>query len=164
MQEGIRKRQALARQELDESLAQIDKEERDTLKKMDEAEKKRGVKSTPEERQAVRDNASQQRLVAYQQYAKEFYTADKEWQEKDLQSWIDYNKEYGTYQQKRLAIMREYTLKSSKEGLNGNDKRMLARQRDEALSELDFNELKNTINWDVIFGNLDKVTKRSCRR
>lgn len=164
MQEGIRKRQALARQELDESLAQIDKEERDTLKKMDEAEKKRGVKSTPEERQTVRDNASQQRLVAYQQYAKEFYTADKEWQEKDLQSWIDYNKEYGTYQQKRLAIMREYTLKSSKEGLNGNDKRMLARQRDEALSELDFNELKNTINWDVIFGNLDKVTKKELQK
>lgn len=164
MQEGVRKRQALARQELDESLAQIDKEERDTLKKMDEAEKKRGVKSTPEERQAVKDNASQQRLVAYQQYAKEFYTADKEWQEKDLQSWIDYNKEYGTYQQKRLAIMREYTLKSSKESLNGNDKRMLARQRDEALSELDFNELKDTINWDVVFGNLDKVAKKELQK
>lgn len=164
MQEGARKRQALARQELDESLAQIDKEERDTLKKMDEAEKKRGVRSTPEERQAVRDNASQQRLVAYQQYAKEFYTADKEWQEKDLQSWIDYNREYGTYQQKRLAIMREYTLKSSKESLNGNDKRMLARQRDEALSELDFNELKDTINWDVVFGNLDKVAKKELQK
>lgn len=164
MREGIRKRQALARQELDESLAQIDKEERDTLKKMDEAEKKRGVKSTPEERQAVKDNASQQRLVAYQQYAKEFYTADKEWQEKDLQSWIDYNKEYGTYQQKRLAIMREYTLKSSKESLNGNDKRMLSRQRDEALSELDFNELKDTINWDVVFGNLDKVAKKELQK
>lgn len=164
MQEGVRKRQALARQELDESLAQIDKEERDTLKKMDEAEKKRGVRSTPEERQAVRDNASQQRLVAYQQYAKEFYTADKEWQEKDLQSWIDYNKEYGTYQQKRLAIMREYTLKSSKESLNGNDKRMLSRQRDEALSELDFNELKDTINWDVVFGNLDKVAKKELQK
>lgn len=164
MREGVRKRQALARQELDESLAQIDKEERDTLKKMDEAEKKRGVRSTSEERQAVKDNASQQRLVAYQQYAKEFYTADKEWQEKDLQSWIDYNKEYGTYQQKRLAIMREYTLKSSKESLNGNDKRMLARQRDEALSELDFNELKDTINWDVVFGNLDKVAKKELQK
>ena len=164
MREGVRKRQALARQELDESLAQIDKEERDTLKKMDEAEKKRGVRSTPEERQAVKDNASQQRLVAYQQYAKEFYTADKEWQEKDLQSWIDYNKEYGTYQQKRLAIMREYTLKSSKESLNGNDKRMLFRQRDEALSELDFNELKDTINWDVVFGNLDKVAKKELQK
>lgn len=164
MREGVRKRQALARQELDESLAQIDKEERDTLKKMDEAEKKRGVKSTPEERQAVKDNASQQRLVAYQQYAKEFYTADKEWQEKDLQSWIDYNKEYGTYQQKRLAIMREYTLKSSKESLNGNDKRMLSRQRDEALSELDFNELKDTINWDVVFGNLDKMAKKELQK
>lgn len=164
MREGVRKRQALARQELDESLAQIDKEERDTLKKMDEAEKKRGVKSTSEERQAVKDNASQQRIVAYQQYAKEFYTADKEWQEKDLQSWIDYNKEYGTYQQKRLAIMREYTLKSSKESLNGNDKRMLSRQRDEALSELDFNELKDTINWDVVFGNLDKVAKKELQK
>ena len=78
MQEGIRKRQALARQELDESLAQIDKEERDTLKKMDEAEKKRGVKSTPEERQAVRDNASQQRAMATMGYLKESYDIEKE--------------------------------------------------------------------------------------
>ena len=41
---------------------------------------------------------------------------------------------------------------------------MLARQRDEALSELDFNELKDTINWDVVFGNLDKVAKKELQK
>ncbi|MBL3940275.1 hypothetical protein, partial [Bacteroides thetaiotaomicron] len=110
----------------------INKQERDTLKKMEEAEKNQGVKSTPEEKKAVKTNAQQQRLVAYQQYAKDLYAIDKEFQEKDLKSWIEYNKEYGTYQQKRAAIMKEYTLKSSQEGLNEYDKKLLAKQRDEA--------------------------------
>lgn len=111
MQEGIRKRQALARQELDESLAQIDKEERDTLKKMDEAEKKRGVKSTPEERQAVRDNASQQRALATMGYLKESYGIEKEFRDRNLREWVEYYKEYGTYQEKRSALDKEYNHK-----------------------------------------------------
>lgn len=164
MKDGIEKRQRLAKQELEETLAEINKQERDTLKKMEEAEKKRGVKSTPEEKKAVKTNAQQQRLVAYQQYAKELYAVDKEFQEKDLKSWIEYNKEYGTYQQKRAAIMKEYTLKSSQKGLNEDDKKLLAKQRDEALSALDFTELKNVINWDVVFGNLDRVTKQELQK
>lgn len=164
MKDGIEKRQKLAKQELEETLAGINKQERDTLKKMEEAEKKRGVKITPEEKKAVKTNAQQQRLVAYQQYAKELYAIDKEFQEKDLKSWIEYNKEYGTYQQKRAAIMKEYTLKSSQEGLNEYDKKLLAKQRDEALSALDFTELKNVINWDVVFGNLDRVTKQELQK
>lgn len=111
MQEGIRKRQALARQELDESLAQIDKEERDTLKKMDEAEKKRGVKSTPEERQAVKDNASQQRALATMGYLKESYDIEKEFRDRNLREWVEYYKEYGTYQEKRVALDKEYNHK-----------------------------------------------------
>ena len=111
MQEGIRKRQALARQELDESLAQIDKEERDTLKKMDEVEKKRGVKSTPEERQAVRDNASQQRAMATMGYLKESYDIEKEFRDRNLREWVEYYKEYGTYQEKRAALDKEYNHK-----------------------------------------------------
>lgn len=111
MREGIRKRQALARQELDESLAQIDKEERDTLKKMDEAEKKRGVKSTPEERQAVKDNASQQRALATMGYLKESYDIEKEFRDRNLREWVEYYKEYGTYQEKRAALDKEYNHK-----------------------------------------------------
>lgn len=164
MKDGIEKRQKLANQELEETLAGINKQERDTLKKMEEAEKNRGVKSTPEEKKAVKTNAQQQRLVAYQQYAKDLYAIDKEFQEKDLKSWIEYNKEYGTYQQKRAAIMKEYTLKSSQEGLNEYDKKLLAKQRDEALSALDFTELKNVINWDVVFGNLERVTKQELQK
>ena len=111
MREGVRKRQALARQELDESLAQIDKEERDTLKKMDEAEKKRGVKSTPEERQAVKDNASQQRALATMEYLKESYDIEKEFRDRNLREWVEYYKEYGTYQEKRAALDKEYNHK-----------------------------------------------------
>lgn len=111
MREGVRKRQALARQELDESLAQIDKEERDTLKKMDEAEKKRGVRSTPEERQAVKDNASKRRALATMGYLKESYDIEKEFRDRNLREWVEYYKEYGTYQEKRAALDKEYNHK-----------------------------------------------------
>lgn len=163
MADGVKKRQAIAKLELDESLAQIDKEKRDTLKKMDEAEKQ-GVKVTPQEREAVDLVAKEKTLLTYRKYVRDFFAAEQEWQEKDLQSWIDYNKEYGTYQQKRLAIMKEYSLKASKEGLNEYDKKALEKQRDEALSALRFSELKDTINWDVVFGNLDKTTKKELQK
>lgn len=111
MKDGIEKRRKLARQELEETLEGINKQERDTLKKMEEAEKKRGVKITPEEKKAVKTNAAQQRLFAYRQYAKDLYAIDKEFQEKDLKTWIEYYKEYGTYQEKRAALDREYNHK-----------------------------------------------------
>ena len=174
MREGIRKRQALARQELDESLAQIDKEERDTLKKMDEAEKKRGVKSTPEERQAVRDNASQQRAMATMGYLKESYDIEKEFRDRNLREWVEYYKEYGTYQEKRAALDKEYNHKIGQlyeerrkaeaegdaAGVESLDLQIARATRDKGkeLIKLDYKQLTESPDYIRAFENLRETS------
>lgn len=157
MTEGYKKRKAIARRELDEEIAGIDRTEHETLQKMQEARKK-GVKIAPEEEQGVKDTARLNRLLATEKYIKEYYDIEKEWQDKNIQSWIDYNKEYGTYQEKRLAITQEYNLKMQREGLTEGEKAKFAKDRDKAFRELDFGKLKKDMNWERIFGNLSKYT------
>ncbi|EOA58313.1 hypothetical protein [Phocaeicola massiliensis] len=155
MTEGYKKRKAIARRELDEEIAGIDRTERETLQKMQEARKKKGVKITPEEEQGVKDTARLNRLLATEKYIKEYYDIEKEWQDKNIQSWIDYNKEYGTYQQKRLAVTREYNLKMMQEGLTEGERASLGKELEADLRELNMKEFKNSIDFAGIFGDLD---------
>ena len=134
MQDGREQRKALLKQEYDETLAAINKEERDTLLKMDKAQKA-GAKITPEQRQRVKDNAGQQRTFAELQYLKDSYNLQKEWQEKNLQSQIDYNREYGSFKEKRLAIAQNYALKIAKAETDGERKK-LAKDREKELQTL----------------------------
>ena len=154
MAEGREKRKAIARKEYDETLAAIDKEERDTLAKQEKAGKA-GRKVTPEEVRQVKDDAAIQRNLAAMQYMQDSYNIEKEWRDKDRQAWIDYNKEYGTYQEKRLAITRDYALKIGK-AETGYEKASLEKKRDNDLKELDFGEFKKTVNLADVFGNLDE--------
>lgn len=154
MVEGRDKRKAIAQKEYDETIAAIDKEERDTLAKLEKS-KKAGKKVTPEEEQQVKDSAISQRAIAMAQHMQAAYAIEKEWREKNQQAWIDYNKEYGTYQEKRLAIAQDYTLKIGRAETEG-EKASLKRERDNKLKEHDFNNFKTSINFADVFGNLDE--------
>lgn len=70
-----------------------------------------------------------------------------------------YLKSYGTFMQKRDAIIAEYTRKISEATTQG-DKDILQKEMDKALSSLDLEKLKQGINWELIFGDLDKVSKK----
>lgn len=74
-----------------------------------------------------------------------------------------YLKSYGTFMQKRDAIIAEYTRKSSEATTKG-DKNILQKEMEEALSSLDLEKLKQGINWELIFGDLDKVSKESLNK
>lgn len=154
MQEGYSKRKALAAKEYDDTLAAIDREERDTLARLEKA-RQAGGQVAPEEERRVKDDASSQRILAQMQYLQESYGIEKEWREKDRQAWIDYNKEYGTYQEKRLAIAQDYALKIGQAATEG-EKASLKKRRDEDLKELDFGEFKKSVNLADVFGSLDE--------
>ena len=141
MQEGIAKRMALAKQEYDESVADIDKQERDMLAKMDQA-RKQG------------DNIPQ---LAEQVYNEKIYQIEQEYRDKATQSLIDYNKQYGTYQEKRLAIAMDYARKIAAAETE-EEADVLTRERDDKLASLDFEEMKKGMDWDKIFGDLDRVS------
>lgn len=165
MVEGIARRKVLARQEYDEQLADIDKQERDTIAKMDQA-RKQGDNIPQSQYDAVRQKSQEQRILAQQLYNDQLLQIDKEYNDKVTQSFIDYNKQYGTYQEKRLAIAMDYARKIAAAETEGDEykKKALEQERKESLSELDFSELKDSIDWEVVFGDLDKVAKESLEK
>ena len=165
MVEGIAKRKALAKQEYDEQIAGIDKQESDTLAKMDKA-RKQGDNIPQSQYDTVRQKAQEQRILAQQLYNDQLLQIDKEYNDKVTQSFIDYNKQYGTYQEKRLAIAMDYARKIAAAETEGDEykKKALEQERKESLSALDFNELKDSIDWEVVFGNLSKVSKQELQK
>ena len=68
-----------------------------------------------------------------------------------------YLKEFGSYQQKRLAIAEEYETKIS-EAQNDGERMMLTAQRNKALSDLDYDEWVDTGTIALAFGDISKLS------
>ena len=156
MQEGKAKRMALVRQELDETLAEIDRAERETREKMDQA-RKQGYNIPQSQYDELSQKSAEQRALAEQVYNKKIQDIDQEYYDSARQKLIDYYKEYGNYQEKRLAIAQDYALKIAAAETEG-ERKSLAEKRDSAIRQLDFDQFKGTIDWDKIFGDLDRIS------
>lgn len=76
---------------------------------------------------------------------------------KEHQALNDYLKEYGDYQQKKLAIQQEYSEKISKAQTQG-ERMSLQAALDKSLSDLSTSELKASIDWESVFNDLDSVS------
>lgn len=162
MQEGIAKRKALAKQEYDEQLADIDKQEQDTIAKMDKA-RKQGDNIPQSQYDDVKAEANGQRLLAEKILAEKIYQINKEYLDKTLDAEIEYNKQYGTWQEKREAVALEYTKKIALAQTEA-EKKLLKEKGKEAVAAVDFEEFKENINWELIFGNLDQVAKQELQK
>lgn len=156
MQEGIAKRKALAKQEYDEQLADIDKQERDTIAKMDQA-RKQGDNIPQSQYDDVKNRAKTNRILAEQVYNEQIFQIEQEYRDKSSQALIDYYEEYGTYQEKRLAIAQDYARKIAAAETEG-ERLYLGEERDKKIQTLDYEELKKGMDWDKIFDDLDKVS------
>lgn len=85
--------------------------------------------------------------------------------EAEAQSIQDYLKEYGTMEQKRVALTQEAEAKIKKvrenNELTDKDKEYQVKSiqagLQKALGELDMEDLKKSINWEYVFGDLDNV-------
>ena len=73
------------------------------------------------------------------------------------QAMDEYLKEYGNYQEKRLAITEEYNRRIA-EASTAGESLSLKKELENSLKELDFNEFKNSIDFSDVFGNLDEQT------
>lgn len=156
MQEGYKKRIAIAQQQLDNEKARINKEEDELL---DTALKARqsGQKLDSNTENQIIENARQQRLEAEKIYWKTYYSIIKDWRDKDIQSLIEYNKEFGDSQEKRMAIIQDYNRKIEAEESEGG-KAILRKRMEAELNNLDMEEFKNSIDFSVIFGDLEAQT------
>lgn len=156
MQEGIEKRKAMARQEYDEQKADIDRQEQETLAKMDAA-RKQGDTITDNQYEQVRQNANQQRILQQQVLNRKLTDIDREYQEQAIEAQIAYNKQYGTYAEQRAAIIAEGLRKAAKAETDGA-RDLIMRQTEDALKELDFAHFKDSIDFADVFGQLDTQT------
>ncbi len=74
----------------------------------------------------------------------------------------NYLKEYGTYQQQRLAIAREYSRKIAEATTEG-DKRRLEKERDAALARVNLKAIKANIDWSSVFGDFSGMMQQELK-
>lgn len=76
-----------------------------------------------------------------------------------------YLRNYGTFREQQQAITEEYSQKIAEAG--GADTwqgKLLQKEMEQALSDIDLEKLKQGINWELVFGDLDKVSKESLNK
>lgn len=140
--------------------------ELDYQKEIDEIKKQRkkwedaqGGKLTSEQREVLGNRASN----AMQSREKGLAAITDTENQAAIEANERYLKNYGTFMQKRQAITDEYTRKISEATTQG-DKDILQKEMEKALSSLDLEKLKQGINWELVFGDLDKVSKESLNK
>ena len=84
----------------------------------------------------------------------------KQIQQVELKDMLDFMKEYGSLEQQRYAIIKEYTAKIDEANLKGDTfgAATAQMQLDEQLKKLDFSNFKDSINWDSVFQDLEKLS------
>ena len=80
--------------------------------------------------------------------------------EKEARAMRDYLSEYGNYEEKKLAITREYEKRIAEATTEGEQK-TLQEELKKKVADLDMEELKDGLDWEAVFGDLDKVSSES---
>lgn len=70
----------------------------------------------------------------------------------------NYLKEYGTYQQQKLAIAEEYAEKI-RNAQNDGERLSLTAERDRSLQQVEINAIKQNIDWGSVFGDFGTMFK-----
>ena len=161
MMDSREKRRAIAEQEYKETIADIDRTERETIATLDKS-KKQGDIVTDADYKAVRDNAITQRALQQLALNKELEAIDRDYYDKAAEAMIAYNKEYGTYQEKRAAIAAEYAKKILKAETEG-ERQTLQKQYKKDINALNFEEMKSGIDFAKVFGDIDIQSTESLK-
>lgn len=79
----------------------------------------------------------------------------------ELKSYREYLKEYGNLEQQKLAIVEEYNEKIKEAKAKGNlfEEAKLKTDLEEQLKKLNFNDFKDSINWDSVFSDMGRLSK-----
>lgn len=143
----------LRQKRIDEAKKLWDAQKKNEGKKFYESEEYKKASSneayTDEE-----NNAFKKRMAAANQV---YANSLKEIQDNETAALTSFLREYGTYQQQRLAIAQEYAKKIEKAETEGERLTLRAEER-EAYRSLDFDQFKKSINWEAVFSDLDGVS------
>lgn len=76
----------------------------------------------------------------------------------ELESMREYLKQYGTYQQQKLAIAEEYAEKIKNAQTEG-ERLSLEAERDRSLQQVEINAIRQNIDWGSVFGDFGAMFK-----
>ena len=165
MQNGFKKEMEQLKLNHKRELEEIERDRRTFLQKKIDAEKEKfnaiaknkGKKfdvstvSLTDEERGMFDERFSNTKIKQENETKNFYASQ-------LQSMYDYLKEYGTIQQQRYAIAKEYDDKIAKEA-DVNRKLSLQREKETALAKADANKIAMNIDWGASFEGIGNVLK-----
>lgn len=81
----------------------------------------------------------------------------KEQQQAQMQALYDYYKEYGSFEQKRLALTEEYAEKIRNAQTEG-ERMSLEKERDQKLSSLSYEDISKGIDWKTLFSGIGNMS------
>lgn len=168
MEEGSKKKIAQIELDYKNEIAAIKKKE-------EEWSKAQGGKLTEKQSQEISiayTQAEDKKDKSISDVMKETQKEESERLKAAQSAWNEYYQTYGTWEQKRLALTKEYQQKikevQNDKNKSGDEKNALIatlqKEWDEALANLDLSKLKEDINWGMIFGDMSKVTKKQLQQ
>lgn len=151
----------LMREGTEKKLKQIDldyQKQIDAIRKQEEEWSKAGNgKLTDKQAQKI----SEAYTNAESMRDKDISDATEEQLKAEQQALNDYLKEYGTFQQQKLAIAQEYAEKIRKaqeeNGVNSAQVKLLEKQRDVAIQNKETEAIKANIDWVTVFGEFGSM-------
>lgn len=157
MQAGTEKKLAQIEYDYKARKEEINRQEADWKRENKEAGISTGGNGlTPEQTDALaaaRDSNDKNRSAA-------LAATFEEEKEQEAEAMRDYLSEYGNYEEKKLAITQEYEKRIAEAATEGEQK-TLQEELKKKMADLDMEELKEGLDWESVFGDLDKVSTES---
>lgn len=157
MQAGTEKKLAQIEYDYKARKEEINRQEADWKRENKEAGISTGGNGlTPEQTDALaaaRDSNDKNRSAA-------LAATFEEEKEQEAEAMRDYLSEYGNYEEKKLAITQEYEKRIAEATTEGEQK-TLQEELKKKMADLDMEELKEGLDWESVFGDLDKVSTES---
>lgn len=168
MREGTAKKLAEIKRDYDKRKAEIDKQEKEFKEKNKTAKAKTNADGlTTEQSEAL----SAARGNAEEKYDKDTSKVRLEAYKAEAEAMRGYIKEYGTFQQQKLALAQEYAAKikevNESAEYSDNEKawrvRTLEKEQAKATDEVEANAVMARIDWYQVFGNVGGIMTEAMR-
>ena len=156
MRDGTQKKLAEIDNDYKKRIAEIDKQEAEFKKKNQEAGATGLTGGLTKEQQdalqTARDNAAKEQ----ERQTNEIYLAE-------AQAMRDYLKQYGTFQQQKLAIAEEYAEKI-KNAQSEGERMSLEKEREQAVANVNLSAIRQDVDWAGVFSTFGTMFQDEIKR
>lgn len=82
-----------------------------------------------------------------------------QWLRMSRESWVEYYTQYGTFIEKVNALNEKFNHDTQGMDVNSAQYKILQKQLEKSVKDLEFDEIKKQLNWEDVFGDLSRLGK-----